>query len=619
MTTLLSKRALSAGLGAGGLALLAQRASADTPLTRFAFPVTGGTTARTLPDRFADVKNVKDFGATGNGVTDDADAIQAAIDWNTRGSSQRIIFFPIGAYRVGSPIILDKGGPHISIRLMGCGGDISSDGGSLIIGNFGDFIFKKASSSQSSAVKIIEGFTIKNTHAAGGSVYISGSSHAAVRDCGIYSNMYGVIFDQMNAPHGVENCSFRSFGNPANSVGLSLGGTGGYCRASDFVGWEDGIRFSMGGNFISDCRLEVNGKAINVGAAPQFQRVRSYASNGSGGTRLTVTSTALYTAIALAGLGEGQLTIGGATGTPALNGLHHVTWVDATHIDVNVPFVASNSTTFLGGLQGAFVGGSGQITSCTFEGNDYGVYCAGFNGGIVSGCGILGHNQGPSGQSIAGIYLRGCSGVSFLGNVATGGYSLGALYQDVNATTFGNTFQGNQFSNGLVLTGGPYTNTAGPFTIRRGTLNDFPGWIVNGLTVAPGGVVQSGTTIASFNAGAGTITLNQTIVGTLAPDSPPGLTSFSFKDAVTGFAVGGYHFPHPAGDQNKGTGLVSRISGNVGLSYTHYEDIEMNPRGGTIALTINNDASFGAPSTALFIGLRRLGLGPRISQRARLP
>lgn len=59
---------------------------------------TGSTTARTLANRFADVVNVKDFGAVGDGVADDTAAIQAALNQAENGS----LFFPIGTYRITS-------------------------------------------------------------------------------------------------------------------------------------------------------------------------------------------------------------------------------------------------------------------------------------------------------------------------------------------------------------------------------------------------------------------------------------------------------------------------------------------------------------------------------------
>jgi hypothetical protein len=67
----LPRRKLLTGLGIGVAGLLAQSASADTLFVNFPFRSTGSVTARTMPDRLAEVKNVKDFGAVGNGVADD--------------------------------------------------------------------------------------------------------------------------------------------------------------------------------------------------------------------------------------------------------------------------------------------------------------------------------------------------------------------------------------------------------------------------------------------------------------------------------------------------------------------------------------------------------------------
>ncbi|ASV62327.1 tail protein [Vibrio phage vB_VspP_pVa5] len=57
---------------------------------------TGSTTPRRLDDRFADEVNVKDFGAVGDGITDDTAAIQAAVDLasNVKGA----VIFPHGIY-----------------------------------------------------------------------------------------------------------------------------------------------------------------------------------------------------------------------------------------------------------------------------------------------------------------------------------------------------------------------------------------------------------------------------------------------------------------------------------------------------------------------------------------
>jgi hypothetical protein len=71
-----------------------------------AVTATGSTTARTLANRFADVVNVKDFGAVGDGVTDDTAAITAA---NTAASAVgAVLEFPAGKYLFTGSIEVQK-------------------------------------------------------------------------------------------------------------------------------------------------------------------------------------------------------------------------------------------------------------------------------------------------------------------------------------------------------------------------------------------------------------------------------------------------------------------------------------------------------------------------------
>ena len=65
------------------------------------FTATGSTTQRPLVDRCADVLNVRDFGAVGDGRADDTEAfLRAEQAADARGIKQ--VFVPVGTYRIGT-------------------------------------------------------------------------------------------------------------------------------------------------------------------------------------------------------------------------------------------------------------------------------------------------------------------------------------------------------------------------------------------------------------------------------------------------------------------------------------------------------------------------------------
>ncbi|ULT28276.1 hypothetical protein KUH03_17805 [Sphingobacterium sp. E70] len=68
------------------------------------------------------VLNVKDFGALGDGSTDDTDALQKALDKGTGKS----VFFPRGDYVISKPLVIPN-----SVKILG-EGDVGGVGGMVI-------------------------------------------------------------------------------------------------------------------------------------------------------------------------------------------------------------------------------------------------------------------------------------------------------------------------------------------------------------------------------------------------------------------------------------------------------------------------------------------------------
>jgi hypothetical protein len=84
------------------------------------------------------VYNVKDYGAKGNGVTNDRDAIQAAPNTATTNRGE-IVYFPPGTYKILSGLTVDAT-TGANITILGTGGGATSNGGTIIVGDFNDWL-----------------------------------------------------------------------------------------------------------------------------------------------------------------------------------------------------------------------------------------------------------------------------------------------------------------------------------------------------------------------------------------------------------------------------------------------------------------------------------------------
>src|SRR5262249_23233943 len=138
----------------------------------------------TMPDRLADVKNVRDFGAVGDGVTDDWAAIAAAFNWTTH-THRGTIYFPPGTYYVSQPINF-----YVTTDAKVTSHWLGEMGLSIITGNFADYVLSRGANDTGSSDggHVVEKLTIINTNPAGGGIRLGYSVGGAIRNCNIVAN-----------------------------------------------------------------------------------------------------------------------------------------------------------------------------------------------------------------------------------------------------------------------------------------------------------------------------------------------------------------------------------------------------------------------------------------------
>ena len=194
---------------------------------------TGSTTARSLANRFADVVNVKDFGAKGDGVTDDTASIVLA------ASSGNRIYFPSGTY------IFSNSTMPLEFDFIGAGAGKTT-------------ILWKAASASSNMMNLSGVVDVRLTD-----ITIDSNRQNQTDSTGYYGAVGGtigdgskIIFDRvefkngritdviLNGPTGASQFAIVEF----NQCQFYDGLVGDSTRAAQAVSVSEGIRLSATGN-----------------------------------------------------------------------------------------------------------------------------------------------------------------------------------------------------------------------------------------------------------------------------------------------------------------------------------------------------------------------------------
>ena len=193
----------------------------------------GATTKRTEAARWADIINVKDYGAKGDGSTDDTAAIQAAVTaMYAVASKSCILYFPPGNYIVSSTIDISNanvGSNFTSGIIRGSGRYASTISGTLNSG----FILSQTDSvngpEEISNLGLVNSSTVIGT----GALMINNSG-MRITDCN-FQGMINVLmpFNIFNA--NIENCTGSSNSDVTTGHTGTFGIAGYTCKIG---GWR---------------------------------------------------------------------------------------------------------------------------------------------------------------------------------------------------------------------------------------------------------------------------------------------------------------------------------------------------------------------------------------------
>ena len=160
-------------------------------------PAGTGATARSAQDKMRDIVSVKDFGAVGDGATDDAPAVQAAVDY-LFASGGNALYFPDGTYYFASTVNLPLASR--SLRIFG-----TSSAGMTYV--------RPGGSSITGASGLATLFLLTSPNPTIGGNYGFEADHLDFNgnDYGVVSAIKNVVGGSPARPVSIHNCHFNKF------------------------------------------------------------------------------------------------------------------------------------------------------------------------------------------------------------------------------------------------------------------------------------------------------------------------------------------------------------------------------------------------------------------------
>lgn len=211
----------------------------------------------------ADIVSVKDYGAKGDGTTDDTVAIQKAIDDNPL----KDIIFPVGTYIISKPIITsatdsEKVRLFIGNATIKASSTFSAESYMITIGGKGTATYGYAPQHDTG----VYGGILDGSSVADGGIHLVNLHQAHLENTVIKEvNKTGVYVDKPStglSSDAYVNGLMISGKSLSDSVGLKIDGYDNnikYIRTSAF---QKGIQLNGGGNFLTECHPLYNDAAF---------------------------------------------------------------------------------------------------------------------------------------------------------------------------------------------------------------------------------------------------------------------------------------------------------------------------------------------------------------------